>query len=95
MRPGRWASHDQGVDQPSPPPPAPAGAGVTGPLDHRGSRRLSPREEIGWYLAAGSSYVLVGQHQKAVLTWLVGPAWVVATLWLGPALADRVRRRSS
>ncbi len=27
-------------------------------------------------------------NEKALLTWLVGPAWVVAVLWFGPALVD-------
>ena len=63
------------------------------PLDHRGSRRLGGREQAFWYLVAGITYVAAAVNEKALLTWLVGPTWVVAVLWFGPALVDRLTGR--
>ena len=51
---------------------------------------LSPVAEMAWYVVAGVSYIAAGSTHKVLLTWLVGPVWVVATLWLGPPLADAV-----
>jgi hypothetical protein len=63
------------------------------PLDHRGSRRLTGREQAVWYLVAGITYVVAALNEKALLTWLVGPAWVVVVLWFGPPLVDRLTGR--
>lgn len=63
------------------------------PLDHLGSRRLTGPEQALWYLVAGITYIAAAVNEKALLTWLVGPAWVVAVLWFGPALLDRLMRR--
>lgn len=58
------------------------------PTDGREERRLSPGTELAWYVAAGVSYIAAGSVHKVLLTWLVGPAWVVATLWFGPVVFD-------
>jgi hypothetical protein len=62
-------------------------------LDHRGSRRLGRREEAFWYLFAAVSYVGLAIFHKWLLNWIVGPAWLVATVTIGPGIVDRVRRR--
>ena len=60
----------------------------------RGQRHLSRTEELAWYLFAGLTYIVAALYQKALLTWLVGPAWVVAVLWAGPVLVDRLTGRA-
>jgi energy-converting hydrogenase Eha subunit G len=62
-------------------------------LDHRGSRRLSAREAALWYGLGGASSVALAIFHKWLLNWFVGPVWLVAFVWAGPALLDRVRRR--
>jgi hypothetical protein len=62
-------------------------------LDHRGSRRLGRREEVIWYAIAAVSYVGLGVYHKWLLNWVMGPAWLVATVTIGPAVIDRIRRR--
>ena len=62
-------------------------------LDHRGSRRLTARESAVWYGVAGASYIALSIFHKWLLNWFVGPVWLVAFVWAGPALLDRVRRR--
>jgi energy-converting hydrogenase Eha subunit G len=64
-------------------------------LDHRGERRLSGKESAVWYGVAAVSYIAIGTWQKVLLTWFIGPMWVVATLTLGPRLYDRLRERKS
>lgn len=54
-------------------------------------RRLTRIESALWYGLAGASYVGLSVHHKFLLNWVVGPLWLVAVLWLGPALADLVR----
>jgi hypothetical protein len=61
--------------------------------DHIGARRLTRREEIFWYLVAGVTYIAAATVEKGLLNWLVGPAWLVLTVWWGPELVDRLRRR--
>jgi hypothetical protein len=51
---------------------------------------LSPRGEWVWYVVAALTYIAAGSTHKALLTWLVGPAWVVGTLWFGPLLVDAI-----
>ena len=51
---------------------------------------LSAGAELAWYVLAGVTYIAAGSTHKVLLTWLVGPAWVVAMLWFGPPLADAV-----
>ena len=68
---------------------------VSPSLDHRGSRRLGRREEVIWYVIAAVSYVSLGVYHKWLLNWVMGPAWLVATVTIGPAIIDRIRRRPS
>lgn len=56
-------------------------------------RRLNIRETAFWYGLAGVSYVVLSIYQKFLLNWFVGPLWLVAVVWAGPALVDRFRRR--
>lgn len=58
------------------------------PIDECRERTLSPGAEWAWYVVAGVTYIAAGSAHKALLTWLVGPAWVVATLWFGPVVFD-------
>jgi hypothetical protein len=37
--------------------------------------------------------VSLGIYHKWLLNWIVGPLWLVATIAIGPAILDRVRRR--
>ena len=62
-------------------------------LDHRGERRLSGRESAVWYTVAAVSYIAIGTWQKVLLTWFIGPMWLVATLTFGPRIYDRLRGR--
>lgn len=64
-----------------------------GDRDHLGSRRLARGEEVVWYGLAAVSYVAAGILEKGLLNWIVGPLWLVAFVWAGPPLVDRVRRR--
>lgn len=62
-------------------------------LDHRGERRLSARESAVWYAVAALTYIAAGTWEKTLLTWFIGPMWLVVTLTFGPRLYDRVRGR--
>lgn len=62
-------------------------------LDHRGERRLSAKESAVWYTLAAVTYIAIGTWQKVLLTWFIGPMWVVATLTFGPRTYDRIRGR--
>jgi hypothetical protein len=61
--------------------------------DHGGARRLGPGETAFWYGLAGISYIALSIFHKWLLNWMIGPLWLVAFVWLGPELVDRVRRR--
>ena len=63
-------------------------------LDHRGERRLTARESFVWYAIATVTYIGFATWEKVLLTWFIGPAWLVATLTFGPRLWDRLRRRN-
>ncbi|MGH9229018.1 MAG: hypothetical protein ACRD07_09900 [Acidimicrobiales bacterium] len=63
-------------------------------LDHRGSRRLGVGESVLWYGLAGASYVVLSIFHKWLLNWFIGPLWLVAFVWAGPALVDRAGPRS-
>jgi hypothetical protein len=63
-------------------------------LDHRRSRRLGVGESVLWYGLAGARYVALSIFHKWLLNWFIGPLWLVTFVWAGPALVDRVRRRS-
>ncbi len=71
-------------------------SGVEDPvgLDHRGERRLSARESFVWYTIAAVSYIGFATWEKVLLTWFIGPAWLVGTLTFGPRLWDRIRKRA-
>ena len=64
-----------------------------GERDHLGSRRLTRREEIVWYILAAVTYITAGILVKGLLNWIVGPLWLVAFIWAGPPLVDRLRGR--
>ena len=51
------------------------------------------RFELGLYLMAGTTYVVLGMYQKFLLNWIIGPIWLVAWIWAVPALVDRFRAR--
>ena len=70
------------------------GAASDADLDHRGERRLSARESVVWYAVAAVTYIGFATWEKVLLTWFIGPAWLVATLTFGPRLWDRLRRRN-
>ena len=64
------------------------------PWAHLHRRRLSRREEAGWYLVAAVTYVGASLLEKGLLNWLIGPGWLVAVVTFGPVAVDRLRRRS-
>jgi hypothetical protein len=67
---------------------------VTSPgRDQLGARRLSRREEAIWYGVAFVTYVAAAVVEKGLLNWIVGPLWLIAVVWVGPELVDRVRGR--
>lgn len=53
------------------------------------------RIELGLYVAAGVTYVVLGVFNKWLLNWVIGPIWLVAWVWLAPELVERFRRRSA
>lgn len=58
-----------------------------------GTRPRSVRtDERVWYVLAGTTYVVLSLWHKWLLNWFVGPAWLVATVVVGPWLAGRVAR---
>ncbi|MGH9113369.1 MAG: hypothetical protein ACRDZN_13910 [Acidimicrobiales bacterium] len=61
--------------------------------DQGGARRLGPGETAFWYGLAGVTYVGLSIFHKWLLNWFIGPLWLVAFVWLGPEVVDRVRRR--
>lgn len=65
----------------------------TAETDHLGVRRLSRGETAFWYGLAGLTYVGASVVYKGLLNWLIGPLWLVAFVWIGPALVDRIRGR--
>jgi energy-converting hydrogenase Eha subunit G len=56
-------------------------------------RQLSRGETVLWYGLAGVTYVGASIFEKGLLNWFVGPAWLVAFIWGGPALTDALRAR--
>lgn len=61
--------------------------------DRQSGRQLTRREEITWYGLAAVTYVAAGIVEKGLLNWIVGPIWLIAFVWFGPLIADRLRRR--
>jgi hypothetical protein len=59
--------------------------------DAAGGRRLSTIEDVLWYGLAAATYVGLSVQHKALLNWVVGPLWLVAFVWVGPAAVDLVR----
>lgn len=78
------------MSTPPEPAPLPLGAPTGRPGDPAWYTR---RFELGLYLVAGIVYVGFGMFNKWLLNWVVGPVWLVAWVWLVPAVIDRVRRR--
>ncbi|MGA9278104.1 hypothetical protein [Ilumatobacter sp.] len=74
---------DASTDDPNPNLPATA-------TDFRGSRRLVGGEEWFWYVAAAITYISLGIWHKWLLNWIVGPAWLVAFVVIGPWVTDRL-----
>ena len=54
---------------------------------------LTRRLELALYLLAGVTYIGFGMYHKWLLNWIIGPVWLVAWIWLVPALIEGVRRR--
>jgi len=70
-----------------------SGAGTGYEAVPTGDRRLDKRETAIWYTVAGVTYVGASIFEKGLLNWFVGPLWLVAVVWAGPPLADRLLRR--
>jgi hypothetical protein len=51
------------------------------------------RVELGLYVAAGVTYVVLGMFHKFLLNWVIGPVWLVAWVWGVPVLVERIRAR--
>jgi hypothetical protein len=49
--------------------------------------------DVFLYAVAAVTYVLVSIHNKWLLNWVAGPAWLLAWVWGLPALWNLVRRR--
>jgi hypothetical protein len=56
-------------------------------------RQLTLRETAFWYGLAGVTYLAASVVEKGLLNWVIGPVWLVAVVWFGPLLADRLRGR--
>jgi hypothetical protein len=50
------------------------------------------RFELGLYVLAGTTYVVLGVFNKWLLNWIIGPIWLVGWIWAAPAVIDRFRR---
>jgi hypothetical protein len=61
-------------------------------VDHLGERRLSRRATALWYSIAFVTYVSSAIWHKWLLTWILGPVWLVATVWFGPIAWDTLKR---
>jgi hypothetical protein len=51
------------------------------------------RVEMGLYVLAGVSYVVLGVFHKFLLNWVIGPIWLVTWIWAVPVLVERIRGR--
>jgi hypothetical protein len=54
---------------------------------------LSVTQTWVWYLIAAVSYIGFGMFHKWLLTWFLGPAWLVGVVVGGPAVWNRLRHR--
>ena len=60
--------------------------------DERRSERLPT---VGWFVLTLVVYIALGLlFKRAVLNWVVGPLWLVGTLYLLPTVARAVRARA-
>ena len=50
--------------------------------------------ELSLYFLAGLTYVGVAMFHKFLLTWIIGPMWLVAWVWFAPAAIEALRRRT-
>jgi hypothetical protein len=57
-------------------------------------RQLSGRETAFWYAFAAVTYCGAGVLEKGLLNWIIGPLWLVAVVWAGPEVVDRIRGRA-
>ncbi|GAC1355779.1 MAG: hypothetical protein NVSMB4_16790 [Acidimicrobiales bacterium] len=62
------------------------------PPDRLDGRSVSRRELTFWYVAAFVTYVVAATFEKGLLTWIIGPLWLVAVVSFGPVLGARLRR---
>jgi len=74
-------------------PDPPVGASLSAPT----GRPDDPGWYTGWfelalYFLAGITYIGFGMFHKFLLNWIIGPVWLVAWVWLVPALVQAVRR---
>ena len=56
------------------------------------TERLTGAAEWFWYVAAAVGYVNFGIWHKWLLNWVMGPAWLVTVVCLGPAVVAKIRR---
>jgi hypothetical protein len=54
--------------------------------------RLTGAAEWFWYVIAAVTYIGFGIWHKWLLSWIVGPAWLVVTVTVGPALVRSIGR---
>ncbi len=67
---------------------------VAADRDALGRRKtLTGWETAFWYGLAAVTYIGASIVEKGLLNWLVGPAWLVAVVWGGPVLVERLRGR--
>ena len=50
-------------------------------------------EQAVWYVVAAVTYIGVGIYHKGLLNWIVGPAWLVAVVVVGPWVTDQIGAR--
>ena len=81
-------------DQPLPSPPSMSRPDR--PPDRRAPPHRSPDDpagtppvELALYFLAGVTYVGFGMFHKFLLNWIIGPVWLVAWIWLVPAVDRR------
>ena len=69
-----------------------AEAANQGTVDTTSTHRLTGAAEWFWYAAAAVGYVNFGIWHKWLLNWVMGQAWLVAVVCLGPAVVAKIRR---
>ena len=53
------------------------------------------RWELVLYVTAAATYIGFAMFHKFLLNWIIGPVWLVAWVWLVPALIERARHLGS